>query len=58
MRHLKNIRIWGIRLDRYFSFVFVALTGLVLSACEGSELYNIDAPDWISEKVDSIENAN
>lgn len=58
MRHLKNIRIWGIRLDRYFSFVFAALTGLVLSACEGSELYNIDAPDWISEKVDSIENAN
>ena len=30
---------------------------LMLTACEGGELYNVDAPDWISEKIDSIKNS-
>ena len=35
-----------------------ALALLALTGCEGGELYNVNAPDWISEKVDSINNAN
>ena len=31
---------------------------LALTSCEGGELYNVDAPDWISAKVDSIKKAN
>ncbi|MBQ5503596.1 MAG: hypothetical protein IIT95_00720, partial [Oscillospiraceae bacterium] len=31
---------------------------LMLTGCEGAELYSIGSPDWISEKVDSIRNAN
>lgn len=31
---------------------------LVLTGCEGADLYGVTAPDWISEKVDSIANAN
>lgn len=27
---------------------------MALSSCEGGELYDVNAPDWISEKVDSI----
>lgn len=30
---------------------------LALTNCEGGELYSVDAPGWISEKVDSINNA-
>ena len=29
-------------------------TLLILPSCEGGTLYNIDSPDWISEKIDSI----
>lgn len=29
---------------------------LVLTGCEGAELYGVESPDWISEKIDSIEN--
>ena len=35
-----------------------ALAVLLLSSCEGAELYSINAPDWASEKADSIRNAN
>ena len=34
------------------SFGLMALTG-----CEGGDLYSVDNPDWISQKIDSIENA-
>ena len=34
-----------------------ALGLLALTSCEGGDLYNVDAPDWISEKIDSIENS-
>ncbi len=39
------------------AFCAAALGMLTLTGCEGSELYSIGAPDWISEKVDSIRNA-
>lgn len=34
-----------------------ALGLLVLTGCEGADLYGVTAPDWISEKIDSIENS-
>lgn len=39
-------------------FSTAALGLLMLTGCEGGELYGVDAPDWISEKADSIKNAN
>ena len=35
--------------------VVSSLTGL--TSCEGGDLYNVDSPDWLSQKVDSIKNA-
>ena len=35
-----------------------ALGLLVLTGCEGGDLYGVDSPDWITDKIDSIENAN
>lgn len=35
-------------------FCTTALGLLVLTGCEGADLYNLTAPDWISDKVDSI----
>lgn len=34
-----------------------ALGLLVLTGCEGGDLYGVDSPDWISEKIDSINNS-
>ena len=34
-----------------------ALGLLVLTGCEGADLYGVTSPNWISEKIDSIENA-
>ena len=48
MRHLNKIA---------SVFCTAALGLLALTSCEGGDLYNIDSPDWISGKVDSI-NAN
>ena len=39
-------------------FCASALGMLALTSCEGGDLYNIDAPDWIAAKADSIKNAN
>ena len=37
------------------SVIFLAVMGLLtLTGCEGGDLYNVDAPDWISQKIDSI----
>ena len=36
------------------AFCAAALGMVMLTGCEGSELYSIGAPDWISDKVDSI----
>lgn len=35
----------------------VALGLLTLTGCEGGDLYDVDAPDWISEVADSIANS-
>ena len=42
-------------INQLFSFFLLAFTTLlILPSCEGGSLYNIDSPDWISEKIDSI----
>ena len=47
------------RILRKLVYVCCSITlGLMaLSSCEGGELYDVNAPDWISEKVDSIANS-
>ena len=47
MRHLNKIAT---------AFCTATLGLLILTSCEGGDLYNIDAPDWISAKADSIAN--
>ena len=49
MKHLNKIA---------SAFCAAALGMLALTSCEGGELYKMDAPDWIAEKVDSIKHAN
>lgn len=46
MRHLHNIA---------SALCWAALSLLTMTACEGGDLYQVDAPDWISQKIDSIE---
>lgn len=40
------------------AFCAAALAMLALTSCEGGDLYKVDAPDWISQKIDSAANAN
>ena len=49
MRHLNQIA---------SVFSTAALGLLLLTSCEGGDLYSVDAPDWISGKADSIAAAN
>jgi hypothetical protein len=48
MRHLN-------KLVSVFSTAVLGL--LVLTSCEGGDMYKVNAPDWITQKIDSIENA-
>ncbi len=45
MRFLRNIA--GL-------FVSITIFGMLFTACEESEIYSIDSPDWMQEKIDSI----
>ena len=38
-------------------FCGAALGLLALTGCEGGDLYKVNSPDWISQKIDSIENS-
>ncbi len=49
MKHLNKIA---------SAFCAAALGMLALTSCEGGELYNVNAPDWVAAKVDSIAEAN
>ena len=40
-----------------FSYLLLLTSYLFLTSCEGGDLYNVDSPDWLSQKVDSIKNA-
>lgn len=47
---------------RYFRniatlFCSAALGLLGMTSCEGGDLYDVNSPDWLSSKIDSIENA-
>ena len=45
------------RLVRTIVFCSAALGLMALTSCEGSDLFSINGPDWMSEKIDSIANA-
>ena len=38
-------------------FGATALGMLAMTSCEGGDLYEIDSPDWIAQRVDSIKNS-
>mgnify|MGYP004627467069 FL=1 len=46
MKHLN-------KLASVFCMAAMALTAL--TGCEGSDMYSVNSPDWLSEKIDSIE---
>ncbi len=47
------------KLNKLVSGFCSAMLGLLmLTGCEGSELYKVGAPDWLDSKIDSIKNAN
>ncbi len=39
-------------------FCTAALAMTTLSGCEGSDIFGVDSPDWLSEKINDIANAN
>lgn len=41
-----------------FIYSSAVLGLLALAGCEGGELYDVNAPDWISDKIQEIEDAN
>ena len=46
-------------LNKLASVFCVAAMGLTaLTGCEGSDMFSVSSPDWLSEKIDSIEKAN
>jgi len=49
MKHLN-------KLASVFCVAAMALTAM--TGCEGSDMFSVDSPDWISEKIDSINKAN
>lgn len=39
-------------------FCTVALAMTTLTGCEGSDIFGVNSPDWLSEKINDIANAN
>lgn len=47
------------RLNKLASVFCVAVMALTaMTGCEGSDMFSVNSPDWLSEKIDSIEKAN
>lgn len=47
------------RLNKLASVFCVAAMALAaMTGCEGSDMFSVNSPDWLSEKIDSIEKAN
>ena len=47
------------RLNKLASVFCVAAMALTaMTGCEGSDMFSVNSPDWLSEKIDSIEKAN
>ncbi len=46
-------------LNKLASVFCMAAMGLTaLTGCEGSDMFSVNGPDWLSEKIDSIANSN
>lgn len=41
------------KLAAVFCVAAMALTAI--TGCEGSDMFSVNSPDWLSEKIDSIE---
>ena len=39
------------------SFCALAMGMVSLTSCEGSEMYSVNTPNWVADKIDSIKNA-
>ena len=39
-------------------FCTAALAMTTLTGCEGSDIFGVNSPDWLSEKINDIANAN
>ena len=39
-------------------FCVAAMVLTALTGCEGSDMFSVNGPDWLSEKIDSIANSN
>lgn len=39
-------------------FCVAAMALTAMTGCEGSDMFSVNSPDWLSEKIDSIEKAN
>ena len=39
-------------------FCAAALAVVTLTGCEGSDIFSVNGPDWLTERADSIANAN
>ena len=39
-------------------FCVAVMTLTAITGCEGSDMFSVNSPDWLSEKIDSIEKAN
>ena len=47
------------RLNKLASVFCVAAMALTaMTGCEGRDMFSVNSPDWLSEKIDSIEKAN
>lgn len=47
------------RLNKLAAVFWVAAMALTaMTGCEGSDMFSVNSPDWLSEKIDSIEKAN
>ena len=40
-----------------YAFCFATLGLLTLTGCEGADLYDVNAPDWFSDKIQEIEDS-
>ncbi len=53
MKHNKYIKV----VAGVSSYLILLTSYLFMTSCEGSEQYAVNAPDWASEKIDSIRNS-
>ena len=58
-KKLQSLKFKTMRLLKKITYAccFVTLGLLALTGCEGAEVYDVNAPDWISDKIQEIEDS-